>query len=1042
MINPHENKKLLEKLERCLTVFEPYLFTVIAQPPFVMFETDAHLRCVPDMEKFNPPSEYWGHDGGNAWFRMSYVPDESFNGKPLYIMPRVGGYEAMLWVDGKPCGTFATKIVVTRHGNHYCDMICAQADSAHTYEIAIEFYAGHSVEGCQPFEVTQTARGDFSYCVENICICKKNQLVADFLYDLRCLVQLAQVLEEDSFFRSHILNTLAQVHCVLRYDPTCCAQETWLQSLQLARDAMKPCLERTNGSSAPHAILTGHSHMDTAWLWPVSETIRKNARTMSNQLSLMRQFPEYRFVQSSSLHSHMIETQYPALFEEIRAQIEAGRYEINGAVWVECDCNLTGGESLVRQFLWGQRYTKEKFGILSDCFWLPDTFGYSAALPQIMQGFGVKYFLTTKLAWNDTNAFPWETFVWEGLDKSKVLSHFFVMDTWPDPKGLLERVQGKNYADCIHNKQVSQKRLIAFGYGDGGGGPQFEMIELARRMKNLEGCPKTRYSSVSAFLQELETDAQTKALPIYKGELYLELHRGTLTAQQKIKKNNRLCEIALHNLELLTVFEAIKHHRTASDCAYRDLWGILLKNQFHDILPGSCIPKAHDESIQETTALLKEATKQIQNLFCANSESEASWSVFNPLGFSREDIIYLPTSNTQTPLQLFDSTGNTFCAQVVSLLNDKTALAVAQVKQKAFSTTVLMSKAEDAVSKSSFVSNENTLQTPFYRVTFGDAGAISSLIDLRTPRELCSELPLNTFVTAEDVPAAWDGWDIDADCLWRLAPDMRLLRREIVANGAVEYRIRSSYSLCQHTTLHQDMIFYAHSPLIAFDNALEWNDKHHLLQVVFDTTVQNSFARYETQFGYIQRPTTRNNSIEQAMFEVCNHKYTDLSEPGYGITVLNDCKYGASVHGGRITLTLAKGGVRPDPRGDCGLHTFCYAFLPHAVGFTASDVVQPAYCFNILPLVAPGNVAHEKNVPIETQDSNIIIETIKPCEDAQKAFIIRLYECEGTWTSTNLMVNIPHTQMFLCDMMESPIAPCNKAIVFNPFEIKTIKICY
>ena len=373
--------------------------------------------------------------------------------------------------------------------------------------------------------------------------------------------------------------------------------------------------------------------MDTAWLWPTAETVRKNARTIANQLSLMEQYPEYRFLQSASCHTAWMQREYPALFERMREAVAQGRYEMNGAVWVECDCNLVGGEALIRQFLWGQRYTRDTFGVLSDCFWLPDTFGYSAAIPQIMRGFGVKYFLTTKLAWNDTNTFPYETFTWRGIDGTDVLAHFFVMDTWPDPKGLLERVNGVGYRDCLHNKQISHQRLIAFGYGDGGGGPQFEMIETARRLADLEGCPRVRYSSASKFMQSLE--AEGREFPEYRGELYLELHRGTLTGKQQIKKNNRMAETALHDLELVTVLAAVHSGAPACGAACRPLWETLLVNQFHDILPGSCIPEAHDESLRQTTALLEEAGRRLD----ATLRPEQMGGVLNPLGFARTDTV-------------------------------------------------------------------------------------------------------------------------------------------------------------------------------------------------------------------------------------------------------------------------------------------------------------------------------------------------------------------------------------------------------------------
>lgn len=1031
MLNPQQNKKLLQTLSHCLEVFEPYLFEPQGKLDYRMFETREHLRAVPPDECFHAPVPHWGGPWQTCWFKGRYQPSEQLAGRALYLMPRVGGYEAMLWVDGMPKGTFATKIVVTRHGNHYCDMLCAQADPPRSMDVALEFYAGHPVPGRAPFEPDGPLGGEdaeaFSFQAQDILICTKNQLVADFLFDLRVLLQLAEMLDENSFRRAGVLNTLAQVHRTLYLSPQAVDRETWLESLRAARAVMAPALACRNGDSAPRAALLGHSHMDTAWLWPTAETVRKNARTIANQLSLMEQYPEYRFLQSASCHTAWMQREYPALFERMREAVAQGRYEMNGAVWVECDCNLVGGEALIRQFLWGQRYTRDTFGVLSDCFWLPDTFGYSAAIPQIMRGFGVKYFLTTKLAWNDTNTFPYETFTWRGIDGTDVLAHFFVMDTWPDPKGLLERVNGVGYRDCLHNKQISHQRLIAFGYGDGGGGPQFEMIETARRLADLEGCPRVRYSSASKFMQSLE--AEGREFPEYRGELYLELHRGTLTGKQQIKKNNRMAETALHDLELVTVLAAVHSGAPACGAACRPLWETLLVNQFHDILPGSCIPEAHDESLRQTTALLEEAGRRLD----ATLRPEQMGGVLNPLGFARTDTVYLPVNTAMHAPGLR--------TQLVELRGGARVLAVAGLRQQPFSFTPLSLCAGADEASSLFHACGNRLETPFALVRFSPGGAISSFVDRRTGRELCAGLPLNTFLSAEDVPAAWDGWDVDADCMEKLRPDGVLQSRMVAADGPVEYRVRCTWTVCGGSVVRQDIIFHADSPLVEFDTELEWHGKHRLLKAAFDTTVQAPAARQEIQFGCIQRPTTRNDSLEQAKFEVCCHKYADLSEPSYGVALLNDCKYGVSVEGGRIALSLAKGGMRPDPRGDEGVYTFRYAFLPHTGGFCAQSVVRPAYAFQYAALPASGEGLPSEPL-VRVDAANVMPETVKPCEDGGHAFILRLYECEGSYARTRLSLAPGCSGAQLCDMLEQPFAPCPADLEFRPFEIKTLRITY
>lgn len=1034
MLNDAQNRKLLAKLRRALETYEPYVFVPVVQLPFRMYETSRRLHAIPDESLFEAPEHrargtQWGGEGMTCWFLADFTVPPELDGQTIYLRPDLGGYEAMLWVDGAPYGTFATKIVVTRHGNHYCNCICARAQAGQTLRLHVEFYAGHYVVGEQPFE--QRPRSDFRFTAKGLSVCTKQQDVLDFLLDLRILLQLADKLPESSFRRADVLNTLTRVHRVLCLDPAAAEPAVWRASLAAARQAMAPALARHNGDSAPQASLVGHSHIDTAWLWPLEETVRKIARTASNQFSLLDQYPEYRFVQSASYHTWRMERDYPAVFAELRRRAAEGRYELNGAVWVECDCNIPSGEALVRQFLWGQRYTQSRFGILSDAFWLPDTFGYSAAIPQIMRGFGVKYFLTTKLAWNDTNDFPYDTFRWTGIDGSKVLTHFFVIDTWPDAAGLLERVDGVGYRDCIRCKQASDKRLIAFGYGDGGGGPQFEMIEAARRLQDLEGCPKVSYDSVSGFMHRLEENARN--LPEYDGELYLELHRGTLTNKQQIKKNNRMAENALRMLELMECEAAVRQGRAATGEALRGLWNTLLVNQFHDILPGSCIAAAHDQCLSEMAALLREAEHRLMAA-AGGAAAEPVFTLWNPLDEPCTGVCYLPDARGMATIlpgvELQD----------VQRPDGSRVTAVFGLTLPPLGTAVVpLTPAERTAAPSPFRLEGDTLTTPHLRVRFDARGFITSLVTLADGMEWCDG-PFNELIFGEDVSAGWDGWDIDADCLMKLHSDARLLERSVVADGPLEFRIRCKYEVCDHSILVQDVVFHRESPLVEWDCRLDWNDKHRLLKTAFRTNVRAGFARHEIQFGCIQRPTTRNNTREQAMFEVCNHRYTDLSEPSRGLCLVNDGKYGVSAEGGTLTLTLAKGGTRPDERGDRGVYTFRYGIIPHS-GFSA-DTARMGMRFDRLPLAVPG--ALEQAAFLWADAPNIVVETVKPCEDACNALVVRLYECEGSRSTARLYAGFEVTRAEVCDMMEQPREPLDLArpLLFTPFEIKTLKLYY
>ena len=1037
MLNQPQILRMLSKLKQLEETLDRYVFTEIGTLDVVKYETKERLSRAPaDDSLFTPVAkgDFWGAERSYCWFKGQYTVPQEFDGKPLYIYPHFGSYESFLIVNGIPFGNFAYKISETDHGNHYCDLLRLEPKGGEVIDIEIEGYAGHHVIGTQPFETFPVP--DYRYEFDRIGICTKNQDIADFIYDLRALNQLVECMDENSYRRADVINCLAKVHDVVYYSPEHTDEKVWRAALAEAREIMAPCLAVKNSESAPKVGLVGHSHMDTAWLWDIAETVKKCARTYANQLALMEEFPEYRFVQSSAYHLEMMRRHYPELFEKLREKIAEGRYEPNGGVWVECDCNITSGESMVRQFLWGQRYTDKYFNYRSDCFWLPDTFGYSAAIPQIMKGCGVDYFLTTKLSWNDTNKFPYETFVWEGIDGTDVLVHFNCTHVWPDPKTLIARVEGRGLSpDYVQQKTVSDSRLISYGQGDGGGGPMFEMIEMARRVKDLDGCPKAEHMSVSDFMKRLEKE--TVNPNVYSGELYLELHRGTLTNQHQIKRNNRLAETAIHNAEILTVADAVKNGKPASDEAIRPLLETLLVNQFHDILPGTCIQSAHEQSHRETTEIIEKAGAIAQNLI-AGDGAENKDTVVSLLPFERDDIFYLDAANGAV-----EACG---CGkqQIVTDLDGKEVLAVSGLKIPAMGSVTLNRTGKAPEGASAFTYEGRKLTTPFAEVEFDERGYMASFIDRRNGRQLVNGLPFNTFLMAEDVPSAWDNWDIDADLQSKFKDCAELLSEEVVADGAVEFRIRRTYKLSELSTVRQDMIFYADDARVDFDTEMDWHDKRRFLKTAFDTSILARQARHEIQFGYAMKPTTRNNAIEQAMFEVVNHKYSDLSETQYGCAILNDCKYGISVEGGKMRLSLHKGGIRPDPRGDAGVHRVIYSFLPHMGGFNADTVIKPAYALNYRPLITKGAFELPKLLGIDA--ANVIIETIKPCEDSENAFIARLYEAEGTYANATVKAGFDVKKVEITNMLEEVQSEAayedGVKLSFRPFEIKTVKFSY
>lgn len=1024
MYNERQIARLLEKQVRLVERLETRLFDTVDTVSMRVYETYDKLDAAPADETLYHPIEAgdtWGDNKKYAWFKTIYTVPATLAGQDLYFCPEYGGYEAMLFVDGVPFTNFASKMLVGSHGNHYCKLFLRGAQTGMQMMLDLEAYAGHNFVGC----MTSDPGTDYTFpkTVGQFKICVRNELYTQFYYDFKTLYELYEVLGRNDFKGAQIERCFLQLHDVLIYADQEVGEEQLRDSIRQAVEIMRPLLSLPNQDTGRGEVgILGHSHMDTAWVWEMDETIKKCARTFSNQLSLMDRYPEYRFIQSSSYHLKMMKDHYPKLFERIAERICEGRYEPNGGSWIECDCNITGGEFIIRQFLWGQRFTQKHFGYLSNAFYLPDTFGYSVAIPQILKGVGIDYFLTTKLSWNDTNRFPYETYYWEGIDGSRVFAHHNVTHCWPSPKTAVEVLRS------LPQKSVSDRRILTFGYGDGGGGPEDGMLEMAKRMENLEGCPRMKYTTVGDYMRQMEADVYQPN--VYRGELYLELHRGTLTGQHTIKRNNRKAEIAIRNAEYLTVVDAMTRNIPADSTAIAPYVETLLVNQFHDILPGTSIPEVNDRSIGETTRLISDMETLTQALLSDSTPDMVTLT--NTLSQSRTDVIVVPTDRYLAA----------DCHQQQVILTDGTielhlsGLFLDGLQSRSFGLTDTY-----IAGASPFHYADRVLKTPFATVAFDENGGIISFVDRTANRELRGKgLPLNTFLFGEDFPNLWDAWDIDADTERKLRPCTALENFAVVEDGEVEFRIRAKYRLSDKSILEQDMVFYADSPRVDFVTTVDWNDPHRLLKAAFDVSVRSDYATQEIQFGNIKRPTTRNNTYQQAAFEVCNHKYTDLSEPGYGVALLNDCKYGISVDGSAIALTLHRGGAKPDPRADAGVHSFTYSFLPHNGGFCAEKTVAEGYRLNYPVLVSDGCKCLQPLVKVDK--SNIIVETIKPCEDAQKAFILRLYESEGTWTQATLSMDSRITGMTVCDMLENELEPATTALTFRPFEIKTLKLVY
>ena len=1029
-------QKTIDKVKRLYSEYRRFLYNKVTALPCEIAEIpapentpEARSRFSADMPKNGwkkaNSGDKWGGEFCYAWVRSEYTVPTEFEGKKLLLKPDLGFVEGLLFLNGKASGNFdVCPDIPSDFRLHEVQPLTLDAKSGETYEIAIECYAGHRVLGTMPYENGEVDKWSFypsnfvrTFNSLDIVIC--DETVAEFLTLHRIVTQILDCYEENTAQHAAAANAFCEIFKILPLHPLEVTFD-WHIALEKANEILKGVTSRKSGDGEElgYVGLIGHSHLDTAWLWPVRETLHKAARTFSNALRLMEVYPDYHFIQSSVVYIDWMKKHYPDIYEGIKKRTAEGRWEPNGGAWVECDNNIPSGEYVIRQFLLGQRYTKENLNYMADCFWQPDTFGYSAAIPQILKGCGIKYFLTTKLSWNEANVFPHDSFIWRGIDGSEVLTHFNITHIWPDVNSVKN-----NALKSIKHTEVSNMKLMSYGFGDGGGGPSYSMLESEKVIKDMAGMPKLESTTVSRFMNRLEATA--KNLPVFSGELYLELHRGTLTQMHEIKRTNRNLEKAIHNFELLSVMTDSSDEELRNNSLK-----VLLTNQFHDILPGTCIADAHDVAIYENKKAISDLTSKMESLFCNDKSVK---SICNTLSFPRKDQIILKNTD-------FIPEG-TVVQQYTDIYGDS-CTAVSGITLPAFSISAVKSGAAKSA-ESPFKVDGNAISTPFADIIMENGRFVS--YKTKSGREVVADadIPLNTLYFGEDIPNIWDNWDIDYDQVQKMSRVPECVSSQVVSIGALQLRIRVKYSFGD-SVLSQDIVFYSDNPRIDFESVVDWNSPHSLLKVGFKVNVLSGDARFETQFGNIKRPTHENYPTDKTQFEVCNHKWTDLSDTRFGVSILNDCKYGISIDGNDMRLTLHKGGCRPDPRGDKGIHNFTYSLLVHETSFSTESVIKPAYELNFPALVFDGTPACDNcGSLLSTTADNVIIETVKPAEDGD-GFIARIYEAEGSYTLCDL--NFASVVKSVCktDMLEYNDEPINAennsiALSFKPFEIKTLR---
>ncbi|MHB8508278.1 MAG: glycoside hydrolase family 38 N-terminal domain-containing protein [Candidatus Dormibacteria bacterium] len=753
----------------------------------------------------------------------------------------------------------------------------------------------------------------------------------------------------------------------------------------------------------------------------------------------MDEYPDYRFSCSQAVQYDWIRQDYPRLFERIKEKVRAGQWEPVGSMWVEADCNIASGEALVRQVVHGKRFFLEHFGVETEDMWLPDVFGYAASMPQIMTAGGIRYFLTQKLSWNQFNPMPHHTFLWEGIDGSRVFTHFPPADTYNGQLDSAEVLyQVRNFKDHAH----SNRSLALFGFGDGGGGPTRQMLESAQRLRDLEGVPRVQLEPALSFFKAASDEIIEPA--VWVGELYFELHRGTYTSQAAAKAGNRRGELLLRDAETWATFAGVHgggYPRTELDAA----WKTLLLNQFHDILPGSSIHWVYQDTRNDHAEVARVArgiASGAREAIAAGVSTEGTLHpvvAFNPNSHPRRALVVLDQAPAGDLLAV-DAEGRQSAVQ----RSGELVMFQADIPSCGYATLDLRPGSHPVAAPVRV--HGRSFDNGVLRLSWDEGGLLTSVFDLRCGREVLAPGSRGNLLQLHpDYPVNWDAWDLDAHYSATSEDLVEATRVEIVEAGPLRATLRVERHFSKSWCV-QEMRLEAGSALLRFDTEVEWREDHRILKAAFPVDIHSPKATYEIQFGHVERPTHANTSWDEARFEVCAQRWVDLGENGYGVALLNDSKYGHDIHGNVIRLSLLRAPTAPDPTADRGRHHFTYALLPHPGDFRDAGVIEAAYDLNVPVVsvaVAPGQGGRNAAASfLSVSRPGVVVEAIK-LADEEDAVVVRLYEAHGGRGPVQLDFATDVTGAYRTDLLERrqgqlELKGRSLELELKPFEIVTI----
>ncbi len=881
-----------------------------------------------------------------------------------------------------------------------------------------------------------------------------NEPVRQLYYDIEVPYRAALLLRDGVRERETTLETLSRALDLLdlrdphslEFDASVTAARMYLKKEYYDKRAALP--------PVAYADCVGHTHIDVAWLWDLYQTRHKAVRSFATVLKLMEEYPEYKFMSSQAALYNMVLEDEPELFVRIQQAVKDGRWEPEGGMWVEADCNLASGESLVRQFLYGQSFFERHFGKRSRVLWLPDVFGYSAALPQIMRLAGIDYFMTTKLSWSEFNQSPYDTFTWKGIDGSEVLTHFSPSRDYAEEdkaghdglpyfttyNAMLNPQQVSGGWQRFQQKGIDDQFLVSYGFGDGGGGPTDWMLENGRRMQvPMPATPATRPGHARPFFEALEARVtDDPRLPKWSGELYLEYHRGTYTAMARNKRDNRKIELMLRDVELLSAMATRLRGAMYPQAELNAIWEDVLTLQFHDILPGSSIKKVYDDSEE----MYRRRFVELEALKNAAMDSLAATTggdvlAVNTLSHGRDDIVWFTAPADVTALR--DAAGNRFPVQHV----EGRACAFVRGMAPMTATPLWFDRAE--IDAESVHADMTGFDTPYFAGKFDDAMRIVSLIGKADGRQVARPgEALNRIVCYENKPHNYDAWDMNIYYDRRHWEVDDVQHVEVISRGPVLALLRVTYRYMR-STITQDLYFYHDIGRIDFATTADWQEKQYLLKAHFPVDVFYNEATFDIQYGNLRRATHKNTTWDIARFEVCAHKWADVSEDGFGVSLLNDCKYGHSVDENSMALTLLKSSTSPNPDADQEVHRFTYSLMPHQGGWREAGTADMGYRLNVPVLAVSAQGGGEAPAPFAAVDApNVVIESVKQAQDGH-GIIVRLYECYGRRTKTALKLGFDFEHASVCDLLEDRLERANRAgneleVSLRPYEIKSFRV--